>query len=107
MVNASSEQGMLAVNGMSYQARDSKCKQCTDRNGHTRDFPEEGPLGGISFQRELEKRAWEIERKNSGSVIWRLQVTLQKSSAFGEIEPQMKGAHVFARCTLNPAERNR
>lgn len=24
------------------------------------DFPEEGPLGGVSFQRELERKAWEL-----------------------------------------------
>ena len=61
VVNASSEQGMLAVNGMSYQARDSKnANSALIVTVTPEDFPEEGPLGGISFQSELEKRAWEI-----------------------------------------------
>ena len=97
MVNASSEQGMLAVNGMSYQARDSKnANSALIVTVTPEDFPEEGPLGGISFQRELEKRAWEIGKGKIPVQLFGDYKLHQKSSAFGEIEPQMKGAHVFA-----------
>ena len=59
VVNASSEEGMLAVNGMSYQARDSKnANSALIVTVSPEDFPEEGVLGGIAFQRNLEKAAW-------------------------------------------------
>ena len=94
---ALSEQGMLAVNGMSYQARDSKnANSALIVTVTPEDFPEEGPLGGISFQRELEKRAWEIGKGKIPVQLFGDYKLHQKSSAFGEIEPQMKGAHVFA-----------
>lgn len=97
VVNASSEQGMLAVNGMSYQARDSKnANSALIVTVTPEDFPEEGPLGGISFQRELEKRAWEIGKGKIPVQLFGDYKLHQKSSSFGEIEPQMKGAHVFA-----------
>ena len=97
VVNASSEQGMLAVNGMSYQARDSKnANSALIVTVTPEDFPEEGPLGGISFQRELEKRAWEIGKGKIPVQLFGDYKLHQKSYAFGEIEPQMKGAHVFA-----------
>ena len=56
VVNASSEEGMLAVNGMSYQARDSKnANSALIVTVSPEDFPEEGVLGGITF-REIWKR---------------------------------------------------
>ena len=97
VVNASSEQGMLAVNGMSYQARDSKnANSALIVTVTPEDFPEEGPLGGISFQRELEKRAWEIGKGKIPVQLFGDYKLHQKSSSFGEIEPQMKGAYVLA-----------
>lgn len=65
IVNASSEEGRLAVNGMSYHARSGKyansaivCQVLPE------DLPlygvhEEGPLKGMVFQREIERRAYE------------------------------------------------
>ena len=97
VVNASSEQGMLAVNGMSYQARDSKnANSALIVTVTPEDFPEEGPLGGIAFQRNLEKRAWEIGKGKIPVQLFGDYKLHQKSSAFGEIEPQMKGAYVLA-----------
>ena len=60
MVNASSEQGYLAVNGMSYQARDQvNANSALIVTVKPEDFPEDGPLGGVAFQRKLEKAAYE------------------------------------------------
>ena len=48
VVNASSEEGMLAVNGMSYQARDGENANSSLIVTVTpKDFPEEGALGVI------------------------------------------------------------
>ena len=60
VVNASSEQGYLAVNGMSYQARDQvNANSALIVTVKPEDFPEDGPLGGVAFQRKLEKAAYE------------------------------------------------
>ncbi len=61
VVNASSEEGMLAVNGMSYSGRngnhgDSAIVVAVD----TKDFGSEHVLAGMHFQRELEKKAYEL-----------------------------------------------
>lgn len=64
VVNASSEAGRTAVNGMSYSGRDGKNSNSAvivtvspadyERYGGT------GPLAGIAFQRTLEEKAYEI-----------------------------------------------
>ncbi len=58
VVNASSEPGRLAVNGMSYHRRDSSnANSALVMTVHKEQYPE-GPLGGIAFQRQLEERAY-------------------------------------------------
>lgn len=61
VVNASSEKGMLAVNGMSYSGRDGDCANSAIIVSVTpEDYGDtDSPLSGIVFQRELEKRAYE------------------------------------------------
>ena len=57
VVNASSEPGRLAVNGMSYQARDSRnANSAMIVTVTPEDFPDKGVLGGVEFQRDLEKK---------------------------------------------------
>ncbi len=60
MLNASSENGMLVVNGMSYSRQSSKfsnagmivtCK--------TTDYPSDSPLAGIEFQKDIERKAFQ------------------------------------------------
>lgn len=59
VVNASSEEGRLAVNGMSYSGRDGKnANSAIIVSVSPEDYPGEGPLSGIAFQRELEERAF-------------------------------------------------
>lgn len=61
MVNASSEKGRLAINGMSYSGR-------AGRNSNSavivtvtpEDFESGHPLSGIAFQRTLEEKAYQI-----------------------------------------------
>ncbi|MFH1368965.1 MAG: FAD-dependent protein [Elusimicrobiota bacterium] len=68
IVNASSENGLLALNGMSYSGRTSAfsnsaivvaCK--------TDDFGSADPLAGIEFQREIERKAF-----NAGGGNWKV-----------------------------------
>ena len=62
MVNASSEEGRLAVNGMSYRSRDSKNANSAIIISVTpEDFPKpDHPLSGVVFQRKLEEAAWKL-----------------------------------------------
>ena len=61
MVNASSENGKLAVNGMSYRARDGKNANSAIIVAVTpEDYPDKGPLGGVHFQQLLEQKAYEL-----------------------------------------------
>jgi len=59
IVNASSEPGLLVLNGMSYSDRALPCS-----NGalvvscHCSDYTSDDPLAGISFQQEIEKKAF-------------------------------------------------
>ena len=94
VVNASSEPGGLAVNGMSYQARDSRnANSALIVSVTPEDFPEEGPLGGVEFQRSLERAAW---KAGNGKVPVQLFEDYQKhrpSTALGEVEPCIKGEY--------------
>ena len=61
VVNASSEEGRLAVNGMSYSGRDGKNANSAIIVSVTpEDYPGEGPLAGIFFQRNLEEKAYRL-----------------------------------------------
>ncbi len=60
VVNASSEAGMLAVNGMSYHARDSKnANSAIIITVSPEDYPSNHVLAGVEFQRDLERKAYE------------------------------------------------
>ncbi len=61
VVNASSEEGCLAVNGMSYSDRGSANANSAIIVAVTpEDFGGEHPLAGVYFQRELEKKAFDL-----------------------------------------------
>lgn len=61
VVNASSEGGCTAVNGMSYSGRDGRnANSAIVVTVSPEDFGGEGPLAGIAFQRQLEGRAYRL-----------------------------------------------
>lgn len=61
VVNASSEEGRLAVNGMSYSARDGRnTNSAVVVTVTPEDFGSGHPLAGIEFQRRLEERAYRL-----------------------------------------------
>ena len=72
VVNASSEQGMMALNGMSYSRRSSAfSNSALVVTCHTSDYPSASPLAGIEFQREIERKVflstggrWEAPAQN-------------------------------------------
>lgn len=59
VVNASSEPGRLAINGMSYSGRNGENSNSAMIVTVTpEDYEDPSPLGGIAFQRRLEERAY-------------------------------------------------
>lgn len=63
VVNASSEAEKTAVNGMSYSGRKGDWANSAIIVSVTPDdYPGEGPLAGIAFQREMERKAYELGR---------------------------------------------
>ena len=61
VVNASSEDGRLAVNGMSYHGRaGDNSNSAVIVTVTPDDFESSHPLAGIAFQRNLESKAYEI-----------------------------------------------
>ncbi len=66
VVNASSEPGRLAVNGMSYSKRDGKnANSAVIVSVTPQDYGADHPLAGIEFQRRLEEKAYET---GNGSI---------------------------------------
>ena len=106
VVNASSEKGHLAVNGMSYHARDS-------RNANSAmivtvtpdDFPGTDVLAGVEFQRKLEKAAYGL---CDGKVPVQLFGDFCRnvpSAMLGEVEPCIKGQYELSNVrTIFPQE---
>lgn len=97
VVNASTEKGQLAINGMSYQARDGE-------NANTamivtvtpEDYPSGSPLAGIEFQRKLERSAYEAGCGKIPVQIFEDYRKNQKSEKLGEVRPQMKGGYTLS-----------
>ncbi len=66
VVNASSEEGRLAVNGMSYHDRASEyANSAIVVTVPVSDFPDHSPLAGVAMQRDLEERAF---RAGNGKI---------------------------------------
>ena len=60
VVNSSSEYGYLSINGMSYSKRDSNISNSAIIvTVNNKDFGE-GPLDGIKYQENLEKKAYSL-----------------------------------------------
>lgn len=97
VVNASSEEGQLAVNGMSYQARDGKnANSAVIVTVTPEDFPQEGPLGGIAFQRELEKKAWQLGQGKVPVQLFGDYCGHKPSQSLGEVTPCIRGEYVLS-----------
>lgn len=99
VVNASSEQGHTAVNGMSYAARDSlNANSAIIVTVTPEDFGSEHPLAGVAFQRELERRAYELGAGNipiSQYGRFKKSVTGEETSErIPDYTPCLKGKYV-------------
>lgn len=97
VVNASSEENRLAVNGMSYHDRAGKnANSAVIVTVTPEDFPDKHPLSGVHFQRELEEKAYrEGQRKIPVQCFGDFEAD-RPTTTFGEIKPQTKGAYCMA-----------
>lgn len=115
VVNASSEPGRLAVNGMSYSGRNGKNANSAIIVSVTpQDYGAGGPLAGIQFQRMLEERAFRAaggavpvqryadyagtERENGSAVAEADGMVREKRERHvpADFAPAIKGAWKFA-----------
>ena len=119
VVNASSEEGMLAVNGMSYSGRDGEnANSAIIITVDPKDFGGSDVLSGVEFQRKLEKKAYELA---GGKIPVEYYGDFKKALCKedkkaneggaeyidGSFLPQMKGAYEFAPVhTILPHELN-
>lgn len=96
VVNASSEKGRLAVNGMSNRARDGRNANAALIVTVTpEDFKGQGPLAGVEFQRRLEEQAFSLCDGNVPVQLYGDFLENKISEAFGEIVPDIKGNYGF------------
>lgn len=97
VVNASSEEEMLAVNGMSYYKRDSdNANSAIIVSVTPDDFPDKGVLSGIYFQRELEKKAYELGNGLIPQQLYGDYKTNLRTKEYGEFTSCTKGKATFA-----------
>ena len=97
VVNASSEEGMLAVNGMSYHDRGgTNANSAIIVTVTPDDFSGDTPLAGIEFQRNLEKNAFQLANGKIPVQLFGDFCNNRCSEQFGDIRPEMRGNYAFA-----------
>ena len=109
VVNASSEEGMTAVNGMSYSKRNSdNANSAIIITVDPKDFGSDDVLAGVEFQRKLERKAFELGKGKIPVEYYEdfKKGVLQEDKSteggtdnirFREIcSPNTKGAYVFS-----------
>lgn len=105
VVNASSEEGRLAVNGMSNSRRDGEnANSAVIVTVTPKDFGTESALSGVEFQRRLEEKAYELGEGNIPVQRFDDFCENRLTTKLGEIIPQIKGGYRLAnvRCIFAP-----
>ena len=96
VVNASSEAGRLAVNGMSNHDRAGvNANSALIVTVTPEDFPDQTALGGVAFQRGLEEAAFQ---EGNGKIPVQIYEDFKEnriSQRFGEVEPSFEGGFAF------------
>lgn len=96
VVNASSEAGRLAVNGMSYHKRDSKnANSAVIVTVTPKDFGSSEPLSGVEFQRKLEEKAYLLGQGKVPQQLFDDFEAQKISSNYGSFPSEIKGQHTF------------
>lgn len=95
VVNASSEEGRLAINGMSNYTRESEnANSAIVVTVSPSDFGFH-PLDGITFQQKLEEKAYQMGDGAIPVQLWKDFKAGQNSHSFEEVSPVFKGNYHF------------
>lgn len=95
VVNSSSEEGRLAINGMSNHARETEnANSALVVTVGPKDFGEH-PLDGIKYQRELEEKAYQIGQGKIPIQLWKDFKEGKISTKIETINPVFKGDIIF------------
>lgn len=99
VVNASSEENRLAVNGMSYSKRDSQNANSAIIVSVTpEDFEGTDALSGVTFQEKLEEKAYRLGNGKIPQQLFGDYCQNKISTSYGAFESQTKGQTSF--CNL-------
>jgi uncharacterized FAD-dependent dehydrogenase len=97
VVNASSEQGHLAVNGMSNYNRDEEnANSAIVVTVQPEDFGGKGPLSGIEFQRNWERAAYDVGKGVVPVQLFGDLLRGRESVTIGNVTPGIKGEYRLA-----------
>ncbi|MGB5823404.1 MAG: hypothetical protein WBH44_04985 [Proteocatella sp.] len=102
VIASSSEENMIVVNGMSYNARDLENANSAILCGvSTADFGDD-VLAGIEFQREIERKAFVMGGGNYNAPIQRVEDFLNRrdSKEIGSVKPSYQPGYSFGRLDL-------
>lgn len=96
VVNASSEHGALAVNGMSYSDRGSEnANSAIVVTVKPEDYGMEHPLKGMELQRDIEKKAYELGNGKVPVQLWEDYKVDKASTKLLNVTPQIKGEYML------------
>ena len=101
VVNASSLNGKMVVNGMSYNDRASSSANSAiivtvDKKDFEKYTGKEGVLAGLYFQEMLEKKVFDLGNSKIPVQLYGDFIKDQSSKAFGKVKPDIKGLYTFA-----------
>ena len=105
VVNASSEENRLAINGMSNHSRNSKnANSAIIVTVFPRDFGIK-PLDGVEYQRKLEEKAYYLGNGNIPVQLLKDFIDNKVSTSFGVVEPIFKGKYQLSNSQLKLVNR--
>ena len=97
VVNASSFNGMTAINGMSYSERSAEnANSALIVNVDKTDFDSDDVFAGLEFQEKLEKKAYEIGKGKIPVQCYGDYKSDKATISFDGVNPAFKGEFMFA-----------
>lgn len=97
VVNSSSEEKCLVVNGMSYSGRNSStANSAIIISVNTDDFGGTDPLAGMRYQQSLEQKAYEIASGRIPQQLYGDYCANKESLSYGDFTSNAKGKTAFA-----------
>lgn len=99
VVASSSEEGMVVTNGMSYYKRDGEnANSAVLVSVGPEDYGDKDVLDGMYYQRDLEKKAFELGGSNYNAPVQKVKDYLDNkiTTSLGKVQPTYKPGYTFA-----------